>query len=221
MHVLLVENNNLDQNDSLYSNLAKHGHQVWVVHTPENASHQVSSLWPNLVILHPSHNLLDIVAYQQAINQTHLNIPYLIVANKQNPQNSIAKNTNWLAPEHIEALEQNLEQINIEQGSRFLRVPGLVVDCKQFNVLCDNKTHSLTPKEFKLLHLLITHPNQVISRKKIMQDVWDTDYMGDTRTLDVHIRWLREKIEVNPSRPQCLITMRGLGYRFMVDSKSG
>ena len=96
-----------------------------------------------------------------------------------------------------------------------------MVDCEQLNVLCDSQTHSLTPKEFKLLHLLITHPNQVMSRKKIMQDVWDTDYMGDTRTLDVHIRWIREKIEVNPSRPQHLITIRGLGYRFMVASKFG
>jgi two-component system phosphate regulon response regulator PhoB len=67
------------------------------------------------------------------------------------------------------------------------------------------------------LYLLTSHPNQVLSRKTIMQEVWETDYLGDTRTLDVHIRWLREKIEDNPSRPQRLITIRGTGYRFILD----
>jgi DNA-binding response OmpR family regulator len=50
-----------------------------------------------------------------------------------------------------------------------------------------------------------------------MQEVWDTDYMGDTRTLDVHIRWLREKIEENPSHPRRLITVRGVGYHFVTE----
>jgi two-component system phosphate regulon response regulator PhoB len=53
-----------------------------------------------------------------------------------------------------------------------------------------------------------------------MQEVWETDYMGDTRTLDVHIRWLREKIEENPSQPRHLITVRGIGYRFITSPES-
>jgi DNA-binding response OmpR family regulator len=70
----------------------------------------------------------------------------------------------------------------------------------------------LTPKQCHLLAWLMQHPNQVISRKDLMERVWHTVYLGDTRTLDVHIRWLREKIEPDPAYPAMLVTRRGIGY---------
>jgi DNA-binding response OmpR family regulator len=70
----------------------------------------------------------------------------------------------------------------------------------------------LTPKQCNLLAWLMQHPNQVISRKDLMERVWHTVYLGDTRTLDVHIRWLREKIEHDPTSPAMLRTRRGIGY---------
>jgi DNA-binding response OmpR family regulator len=72
--------------------------------------------------------------------------------------------------------------------------------------------HHLTPKQCELLALFIQHPNQVISRRELMEHIWKTGYLGDTRTLDVHIRWLREKIEFNPEQPEILVTRRGVGY---------
>jgi DNA-binding response OmpR family regulator len=72
--------------------------------------------------------------------------------------------------------------------------------------------HHLTPKQCELLALFIQHPNQVVSRRELMEHVWKTGYLGDTRTLDVHIRWLREKIELDPNRPEVLVTRRGVGY---------
>ena len=60
----------------------------------------------------------------------------------------------------------------------------------------------------------MSNPGQVLSRKELMKDIWDTDYLGDTRTLYVHIRMLRERIEANPSSPAYLRTVRGIGYRF-------
>jgi len=70
----------------------------------------------------------------------------------------------------------------------------------------------LTPKQCSLLAFLMQRPNQVISRKDLMERIWHTVYLGDTRTLDVHIRWLREKLEPNPTQPVILITRRGIGY---------
>jgi two-component system phosphate regulon response regulator PhoB len=107
--------------------------------------------------------------------------------------------------------------VTANQKNRFVRLPDLIVDRHQRQVLCQGRAHSLTPKEFRLLSLLINHSDQILSRKTIMQEVWETDYLGDTRTLDVHIRWIREKIEKNPSRPQRLITIRGVGYRFVAN----
>ena len=73
----------------------------------------------------------------------------------------------------------------------------------------------LTPKEFGLLAELMRHRGAVLSRDLLLDRVWGHDYYGDTRTVDVHVRWLREKIEDNPSIPIRIQTVRGLGYRFV------
>jgi DNA-binding response OmpR family regulator len=72
----------------------------------------------------------------------------------------------------------------------------------------------LSPKEFNLLAELIRHRGSVLSRDLLMTRVWGFDYLGDHRTVDVHVRWLREKIESDPSAPRRIITVRALGYRF-------
>ncbi len=73
---------------------------------------------------------------------------------------------------------------------------------------------NLSPKEFKLLELFIQNPKRVWSRDELLDQVWGVNYIGDKKTVDVHIRWLREKIETNPSSPTKLFTVRGFGYRF-------
>ena len=78
----------------------------------------------------------------------------------------------------------------------------------------------LTPKAAMLLELFFRQPGQVVERRTLMEQIWNTDYMGDTRTLDVHIRWIRQAIELNPSAPMFLKTVRGVGYRFDVPGQS-
>ncbi len=215
MHVLLVENNNINQ--SLEPYLQEQGHRVWLVHTPETATQKTARYWPSLVVFHPIQDSLDMPVFQQAINKIALNIPYIVVSHQNDLQQD--RNSNAiLVPRH--KLQQGMQDATIKQQGRFLRMSDLIIDCKQLNVLHNGQKYSLTPKEFKLLHLFVSHHNKALSRKKLMQDVWDTDYMGDTRTLDVHIRWVREKIEENPSKPKRLITIRGLGYRFMVEPEA-
>ena len=70
----------------------------------------------------------------------------------------------------------------------------------------------LTPKLAQLIEEFLRHPNELISRRQLMRNVWHTDYVGDTRTLDVHIRWVRESIEKDPSNPELLRTVRGRGF---------
>jgi DNA-binding response OmpR family regulator len=74
----------------------------------------------------------------------------------------------------------------------------------------------LTPKETKLMALLMKNVGKVVSRSELMQEVWNTEYLGDTRTLDVHICWLRQKIEDNPRVPEYILTRRGQGYELRV-----
>ncbi len=73
---------------------------------------------------------------------------------------------------------------------------------------------NLTPKEFELLAELLRHKDAVLTRDLLLQRVWGFDFAGDSRTVDVHIRWLREKIEEDPANPQRIETVRGIGYRF-------
>ncbi|GAB4479594.1 MAG: response regulator transcription factor [Anaerolineae bacterium] len=73
----------------------------------------------------------------------------------------------------------------------------------------------LTPKAASLLEVFIKHPDETLDRSYLMQQVWETDYLGDTRTLDVHVRWIREAIEKDPRNPLHILTVRGVGYRFV------
>lgn len=80
----------------------------------------------------------------------------------------------------------------------------------------DGQEIQLTPKQASLIEIFLRCPGMTLDRKTIMEKVWQTDYMGDTRTLDVHIRWIREAIEDNPSKPRYLKTVRGVGYRLEI-----
>ncbi|MEY4353363.1 MAG: hypothetical protein RLZZ609_1604 [Cyanobacteriota bacterium] len=81
-------------------------------------------------------------------------------------------------------------------------------------VMRDGREVNLSPKEYRLLELFMQHPRRVWSRDKLLEQIWGHDYFGDSKTVDVHIRWLREKLEENPSEPVFLQTVRGFGYRF-------
>lgn len=75
---------------------------------------------------------------------------------------------------------------------------------------------ALKPREFDLLAFFLRHPGRAFSREELLERVWGYGFAGDTRTVDVHVRWLRQKIEANPSKPVRLITVRGVGYRFEI-----
>jgi len=85
---------------------------------------------------------------------------------------------------------------------------------EECRVTRDGLDVNLSPKEYRLLELFMHHPRRVWSRDKLLEQVWGHDYFGDSKTVDVHIRWLREKLDANPSAPEHLVTVRGFGYRF-------
>jgi two-component system alkaline phosphatase synthesis response regulator PhoP len=91
----------------------------------------------------------------------------------------------------------------------------LVIDPVQRRVSLRGQLVALKPKEFDLLSYLARHPDVALSRDTLLRQVWGYDYPVDTRTVDVHIRWLREKIESNPGQPRRIETVRGIGYRFV------
>ena len=126
------------------------------------------------------------------------------------------------------AKEQNFDMIlldimrrtsargQIAKPESILESGDMRVDCESRRVSISGREVNLTAKEFDLLELLFRNPNKVYSREKLLNLVWGADYPGDVRTVDVHIRRLREKIETNPSEPRYVHTKWGVGYFFRV-----
>lgn len=101
-----------------------------------------------------------------------------------------------------------------EADAGILESGEMKLDCDSRRVYISGKEINLTAKEFDVLELLMRNPNKVYGREALLKLVWGTDYPGDVRTVDVHIRRLREKIEANPSEPQFVHTKWGVGYYF-------
>lgn len=95
-----------------------------------------------------------------------------------------------------------------------LAFDNLVINLTRREVILNDSPIQLKPKEYELLLFLAEHRRQMLSREFILERVWGWDYIGDSRTVDVHVRWLRQKIEENSSEPKRIVTVRGGGYRF-------
>ena len=100
------------------------------------------------------------------------------------------------------------------EGRRVYRSGALEVDVDGHTVTLSGETLSLKPRVFELLALLMARKGRTLNRNQILDSIWGHNYVGDSRTVDVHIRWLREKIEEDPGEPKRVITIRGVGYRF-------
>ncbi len=101
-------------------------------------------------------------------------------------------------------------------SDKSIEVGGMILDMKNAILKRNEAEIRLTPKETMLMALLMRNVGKVVSRSELMQAVWNTEYLGDTRTLDVHICWLRQKIEDNPRIPELILTRRGQGYELRV-----
>jgi len=96
-----------------------------------------------------------------------------------------------------------------------LRAGDLEIDRHRFEVTMKGRPVGLTPKEFELLEAFLRRKGRLLTRDFLIEEVWGPDYFGDTRTLDVHVKRLRRKLEKDPHQPDHLLTVRGLGYKFV------
>ena len=112
------------------------------------------------------------------------------------------------------------EEVNTGEGvdgrpkQEILDFDNLRIDMTRREIKVNDEVVAFKPKEYELLTFLAQHQGQVLSREFILERVWGWDFIGDSRTVDVHVRWLREKIENDPANPRRIITVRGAGYRF-------
>jgi len=105
-------------------------------------------------------------------------------------------------------------ETTVLQPNETITFGNLLLDLTRREVKLNDAPLALKPKEYELLLFMAQHPGQALTRARLLEQVWGWDFAGGTRTVDVHVRWLREKIEADPENPVRIITVRGAGYRF-------
>ncbi|MCL2489598.1 MAG: MtrAB system response regulator MtrA [Propionibacteriaceae bacterium] len=115
--------------------------------------------------------------------------------------------------ELVARLRTRLRRLEADVPGAAIAINDVVINPATHKVTRDGQEVMLTPLEFDLLMALATHPRQVLTRQKLMEDVWGYHHSGDTKLINVHIQRLRSKIEKDPERPEIVITVRGVGYR--------
>lgn len=144
--------------------------------------------------------------------QETCHVPIIAIASQRHDISAV---THWVTPPQLPT-HAVIVAADVLHAAPVVRAGSIVLDVRARTVTdADGRCHHLRPKERDLLRVLMHNAGSVVSRAAIMAEVWETEYTADTRTLDVHIRWLREKVEVDPSRPQYIQTVRGRGYRFV------
>ena len=111
-------------------------------------------------------------------------------------------------------LRRNSKTVAGADNSKTIELKGLKIDLDSRRIYIDGEEVNLTAKEFDLIYLLVSNPNKVYSRDQLLDLIWGTSYPGDARTVDVHVRRLREKIETTPATPKYVHTKWGVGYYF-------
>ena len=109
---------------------------------------------------------------------------------------------------------RNNRNVPEQENQKVIETKGLKIDVDSRRVYIDDKAVNLTAKEFELVYLLVSNPNKVYSREQLLKTIWGPSYPGDARTVDVHVRRLREKIEATPADPKYIHTKWGVGYYF-------
>ena len=118
----------------------------------------------------------------------------------------------------VNAIERLVNDVGVPSADT-LQYGPFALHTKQRVLTFKGQEITLTPKMVQLVALFLQHPDETLDRKTLMDRVWNTEYLGDTRTLDVHVRWIRRAIELDPSKPIYFKTVRGIGYRLEIPSE--
>jgi len=152
----------------------------------------------------------------QALREKAAVLPILLILDEDHEVEKVNADTILSLPFTAQKLVNRIRHLIPGDNKDCIQAGPIRLDIEKHVVNSSGKQVSLTPRLVHLLKALIEHRGEVIERKTLFSQVWETNYTGDTRTLDVHISWLRQAIEVDPGAPQLLKTIRGVGYRLDV-----
>jgi DNA-binding response OmpR family regulator len=194
--------------------LRKKDFTVEIVSSGKTAEHYLSEDKCDLVVLNAATFRTSGKRICNDIRAKWEKIPILMIANPDRPvSKDVGADVLLELPFTIRKLVNRINPLLPHSSSKVLRTGPIHLDLERRIVRCLEKEAHLTPRLTSLLQIFMEHPNEVLEREDIFRKIWSTEYTGDTRTLDVHISWIRQAIEEDTRKPHYLITIRSVGYR--------
>jgi DNA-binding response OmpR family regulator len=200
----------------LVPGLQRKGYQVAVAQTQRQAMNHIRALRPDLLVLDVASFGANGYKISNAVRAKLDLVPTILLLEKGHANAGTAADAFMTPPFTSRKLLYRIKKVAEKLTSREIRMGPLTFDPDTRTLHKGENSSHLRPKEAALLTYFMRNPGRVLSRQEIIKQVWETDYIGDTRTLSVHVRWLRIKIEDDSGHPRFLRTVRGVGYRFEV-----
>jgi DNA-binding response OmpR family regulator len=200
---------------SFHAALEKKGYQVYRELTGKGALDHLSHNQPAVVVVNAPSMRTTGVRICHSIRKRWEDLPIILISCQEDRITEDDANVNLVLPLPftIRKLNNRIKPLLPIESDKVLEIGAIQLDRERLIVRCQGKETPLTPKTAALLELLMEHPGDVQERETLFRKVWETNFTDDTRTLDVHISWLRQAIEENPRKPKFLKTLRGVGYR--------
>ena len=205
------------ESPSFISGLRKKDYLVEVVSTGSAALARLLEIDPDLVVINAPSLRTSGKRICRDLHEKMSTLPIVVILSAE--QDFSGENCARVVlklPFTIRKLLNRIAPLLPGDGQQMLHLGHIRLDLERKRVRCQGREARLTPRLTHLLQVLMQHAGEVVERQQLFKDVWDTDYTLDTRTLDVHISWLRVALEEDPRHPQYLKTIRGLGYRLDV-----
>jgi DNA-binding response OmpR family regulator len=209
---------------SLRYNLERSGYSVTAAGDGRSAVALAASEEPDLVILDIMLPLLDGIEACKEIRKTS-SVPIIMLTAKDQEFDKVLAlelgaddyvTKPFSLGEIIARVKARLRrsEVDVEQRDESITVGELTIDRSRQRLVVRGENVALAPKEFRLLHVLMENRGRIVTRQMLLEKVWGYDFEGEHQTISVHVRWLREKIEVDPNNPRHIITVRSRGYMF-------
>ena len=213
LSVLLIEGKRRLKNN-FAQELSDKGFDVATVTSGATALETIPDLMPNVVVINAMSLRTNGLRITNWIRTAWPELPIiLIIAEDEAITNAPQANVLLRLPFTVQKLINRLRLFNEVKHKHILKKGDLELNTQTAVAHYKDKEAHLTPRCSDLLRVMMEKPGKVLTRKELFSHVWDTDYTGDTRTLDVHISWLRNALEENPRQPELIQTIRGIGYK--------